>query len=67
MRVAIPRVGRHFIYPGAGYAGSGFSKDVRALAHAGQQHLCNAGLLDVVEVVNELQKDHCRGRSLHAQ
>ena len=53
-----PRIGWHFIYPGAGYGGSCFPKDVQALAHAARQHGCAARLLDAVEAVNDAQKDH---------
>jgi UDPglucose 6-dehydrogenase len=51
-----PRVGYHFIYPGAGYGGSCFPKDVRALGHAARQHGYQAHLLDSVEAVNDRQK-----------
>ena len=53
-----PRIGWHFIYPGAGYGGSCFPKDVQALAHAARQHGYAAQLLDAVEAVNEHQKGH---------
>ena len=53
-----PRIGWHFIYPGAGYGGSCFPKDVQALAHTARQHGYDAKLLDAVEAVNEAQKGH---------
>jgi len=53
-----PRIGWHFIYPGAGYGGSCFPKDVQALAHTARQHGYEAQLLQSVETVNERQKSH---------
>lgn len=53
-----PRIGWHFIYPGAGYGGSCFPKDVQALARTAQQHHYHPRLLDAVEAVNEQQKGH---------
>jgi UDPglucose 6-dehydrogenase len=53
-----PRIGWHFIYPGAGYGGSCFPKDVQALARTAQQHHYDARLLSAVEAVNESQKGH---------
>ena len=53
-----PRIGWHFIYPGAGYGGSCFPKDVQALARTAQQHDYRAELLDAVESVNDRQKAH---------
>ncbi|MBB6599378.1 UDP-glucose/GDP-mannose dehydrogenase family protein [Luteimonas sp. MC1825] len=53
-----PRIGWHFIYPGAGYGGSCFPKDVQALARTAQQHGHAPLLLEAVEAVNERQKGH---------
>ena len=53
-----PRIGWHFIYPGAGYGGSCFPKDVQALARTARQHGYRAQLLESVEAVNERQKGH---------
>ena len=52
-----PRIGYSFIYPGAGYGGSCFPKDVRALERTAAQHGYAAALLHAVEAVNDAQKD----------
>ena len=51
-----PRIGYHFIYPGAGYGGSCFPKDVRALAKSAAAEGYDAQLLEAVEDVNNRQK-----------
>ncbi len=51
-----PRIGYHFIYPGAGYGGSCFPKDVRALAKSAADSGYDAALLKAVEEVNFRQK-----------
>ena len=40
-----PRIGYAFIYPGAGYGGSCFPKDVKALVHSAREHDFDAQLL----------------------
>lgn len=51
-----PRIGYHFIYPGCGYGGSCFPKDVRALVMMAGAHKLNPELLKAVESVNRRQK-----------
>ncbi|MDY1549379.1 UDP-glucose dehydrogenase family protein [Luteibacter sahnii] len=53
---ADPRIGYHFIYPGAGYGGSCFPKDVQALARTAHAAGYDARLLGAVEAVNDTQK-----------
>jgi UDPglucose 6-dehydrogenase len=50
------RIGYHFIYAGAGYGGSCFPKDVRALEHSALEVGYNARLIHAVEEVNSAQK-----------
>jgi UDPglucose 6-dehydrogenase len=51
-----PRIGYSFIYPGVGYGGSCFPKDVRALSRSAAASGYSAQLLDSVEAVNDRQK-----------
>jgi UDPglucose 6-dehydrogenase len=51
-----PRIGYSFIYPGAGYGGSCFPKDVQALERIAHAHGYEARLLGAVEAVNRQQK-----------
>ncbi len=50
------RIGYHFIYPGVGYGGSCFPKDVKALIHTAREAGALPQLLDAVEDVNARQK-----------
>jgi UDPglucose 6-dehydrogenase len=52
-----PRIGYHFIYPGAGYGGSCFPKDVQALGRSASAVGYEAELLAAVEAVNYRQKN----------
>jgi len=51
------RIGYSFIYAGAGYGGSCFPKDVRALFHTAEEFGYEADILRAVEAVNERQKN----------
>lgn len=51
-----PRIGYHFIYPGLGYGGSCFPKDVRALIRTAEDIGFDAKVLKAVELRNEEQK-----------
>jgi len=51
-----PRIGYHFIYPGCGYGGSCFPKDVRALQRTAGESGYDARILNAVERVNDDQK-----------
>jgi UDPglucose 6-dehydrogenase len=50
------RIGYSFIYPGCGYGGSCFPKDVQALAKIAKDHGYTPRILDAVEAVNYTQK-----------
>ena len=53
---ADPRIGYHFLYPGAGYGGSCFPKDVQALMRTAHEAGKNLLILDAVERANAAQK-----------
>lgn len=50
------RIGKKFLYPGCGYGGSCFPKDVKALIKTAEQNGCRMRVLEAVEQVNERQK-----------
>ena len=50
------RIGKKFLYPGCGYGGSCFPKDVKALIKTAEKHGYPMRVLKAVEEVNELQK-----------
>ena len=51
-----PRIGTHFLYPGTGYGGSCFPKDVKALIRTGRDNGVKLRVLDAVEQANDAQK-----------
>ena len=51
------RIGNKFLYPGTGYGGSCFPKDVKALIHTAEKNGYDMKVLKAVEEVNEKQKN----------
>ncbi len=52
------RIGKRFLFPGVGYGGSCFPKDVQALYHTAKQFDYNFQILDAVMNVNQLQREN---------
>jgi UDPglucose 6-dehydrogenase len=61
-----PRIGTHFLYPGAGFGGSCFPKDVKALQHIAQEAGRELKVVHAVEAANEAQK-HLLGDKIKAR
>jgi UDPglucose 6-dehydrogenase len=59
------RIGHYFLFPGVGYGGSCFPKDVRAIIRTAEEHAMDFSLLKEVEAVNERQK-HLLVEKVHA-
>jgi UDPglucose 6-dehydrogenase len=53
---ADPRIGNKFLFAGAGFGGSCFPKDLRALIHTAREHDINLGVVEATERANERQK-----------
>ncbi|KQZ16222.1 UDP-glucose 6-dehydrogenase [Mesorhizobium sp. Root552] len=60
-----PRIGYHFIYPGLGYGGSCFPKDIRALIRTSEEIRFDASVLKAVEARNNRQKIVLVDKILH--
>jgi len=60
------RIGHYFLFPGVGYGGSCFPKDVRAVIHTAEEGGMDFSLLREVEAVNERQK-HLLVEKVHAR
>lgn len=56
------RIGPSFLFPGVGYGGSCFPKDVKALVRTMRDHGVDPAILEAVEAVNETQKGTLLGR-----
>jgi UDPglucose 6-dehydrogenase len=61
-----PRIGTHFLYPGAGYGGSCFPKDVKALKRSAEEAGHPLKVIDAVERANAAQK-HVLGDKVKAR
>jgi UDPglucose 6-dehydrogenase len=59
-----PRIGNKFIYPGIGYGGSCFPKDLKALVKTAKENGYSMRILQAVEEVNESQKSVLVGKIL---
>jgi UDPglucose 6-dehydrogenase len=59
------RIGHHFLFPGVGYGGSCFPKDVKAVIHSAHEHGMEFPLLNAVEDVNEAQKRRLVEKVVH--
>lgn len=58
------RIGTHFLYPGVGYGGSCFPKDVKALIATGKKHDVNLSIIQAAEDVNDAQKTLLFGKMM---
>jgi UDPglucose 6-dehydrogenase len=59
------RIGKRFLFPGVGYGGSCFPKDVQALAKTAHDNAYDFKILSAVMRVNELQKEILSNKILH--
>jgi UDPglucose 6-dehydrogenase len=57
------RIGKRFLFPGIGYGGSCFPKDVQALIKSGREHDFNFEILDAVTKVNHEQKNNSSSKN----
>jgi UDPglucose 6-dehydrogenase len=56
------RIGRAFLFPGVGYGGSCFPKDIRALIYTGEQHNMEMKLAKAAQKANEASQERFAGR-----
>ena len=61
-----PRIGKYFLSPGAGYGGSCFPKDVKALAQLAVQNKMDLKIVNAADEVNDLQKELIAKKLIHA-
>ncbi len=52
------RIGNKFLFPGIGYGGSCFPKDVKALIRTGKEHHCDMSIIVAADQVNKAQRQH---------
>ena len=59
------RIGNAFLFPGVGYGGSCFPKDVRALIKMGEEQDCPMSLVSAVQQINQSQQERFAGKIAH--
>lgn len=59
------RIGNKFLFPGLGYGGSCFPKDVKALSNTAKENDCTMTIIDAVDSVNIKQRYHFIDKILH--
>jgi len=55
--ISDPRIGKHFLNPGAGYGGSCFPKDVKALIHLARESDMDFRIVQAADDVNDIQRE----------
>jgi UDPglucose 6-dehydrogenase len=59
------RIGSAFLFPGVGYGGSCFPKDVNAIIHMGRQQKCPMSIMSAVQQANYHQQEHFAAKISH--
>ena len=63
--ISDPRIGKYFLNPGAGYGGSCFPKDVKALIHLAKENEMNFKIVQAADDVNDEQRELIAKKVIH--